>query len=167
MIHALRPPYVQKSRETPEPQKSGQGKRETLLRWNYATDAEGNITAITNPNDAADSRSFGYQDVQYFLTTGNGPWGNLSWSYDQIGNRLSETRDGVTDTYSYLANAGSGNTAILQQIQLGIGGFKTYTYGPAGYPEEVNAGGHLVDFTSDAAGGIYAGTVDHGVYGLR
>ena len=77
---------------------------------------------------------------------------NLNWTCDMIGNRLSEPRDSVTDAYSYLQNAGSGNTAILQQIQLGIGGFKTYTYGPAGHLEEVNAGGNVIDFTSDAAG---------------
>ena len=124
----------------------------SLLSWTYTTDHEGNILSIADTLTPASSRTFAYQDVHYFLATGNGSWGDLSWTYDKIGNRLTETRDGVTDVYSYSPNASTGNTAILQQIQLGIGGFKTYTYGPAGHLEQVNAGGNGIDLTSDAAG---------------
>jgi hypothetical protein len=53
-----------------------------------------NITAITDALSPADNRTYGYQDVAYFLTQGDGPWGALGWSYDKIGNRLTETRDG-------------------------------------------------------------------------
>ena len=128
------------------------GPGSSRLSWAYTTDHEGNILSITDNLTPANSRTFAYQDVPYFLSTGNGPWGDLSWTYDRIGNRLTETRDGVTDAYSYVPNASLGNTAILQQVQLGIGGFKTYTYGPAGHLEELNAGGNVIDFTSDAAG---------------
>ncbi len=44
------------------------------------------------------TRSYGYQDVDYFLTSADGPWGSQSWTYDRIGNRLTETDDGATDT---------------------------------------------------------------------
>ncbi len=124
----------------------------TALRWNYSTDAEGNITTISNPNNAADNRTFAYQDVQYYLTSGNGPWGALSWTYDQIGNRLTETRDGLTDTYSYVQNAGSNNTAILEQIQLGIGGQRSYQHGPAGHMTQIDSAGNVTDLAYDAAG---------------
>jgi len=99
-----------------------------------------------------ETRSYSYQDVQYFLTGGDGPWGSLAWTYDRIGNRLSEIRDGVTDTYTYLTNTGGGNTAILDQITLGVGGTRDYQFGAAGQLEQVTAGANEVVFTSDDEG---------------
>ena len=84
------------------------------------------------------------------------PWGTRNWSYDKIGNRLSETRDGVTDTYSYAANAAAGNTALLTQISLGSGGTKTYQHGPAGHLTRVNAAGNQVLLEIDAEGRLSA-----------
>jgi RHS repeat-associated protein len=100
------------------------------------------------------SRTFGYQDFQYFLTSGDGPWGTLAWTYDQIGNRLNETRDGgPPDTYVYESNvAATGNLARLDQIQLGVGGIRDYTFGSAGHLEQVAAGANVVDFSSDEEG---------------
>ena len=64
-----------------------------LLTWNYTVDLVGNPTAISQTQPAAVSRTYGYQDWQYYLTSGAGPWsGPLSWTYDKIGNRLTETR---------------------------------------------------------------------------
>ena len=100
-------------------------------------------------------RSLAYQDVQYFLTGATGPWPeDLAWSYDQIGNRLDETRTPpggapVTDTYQYLANGGSADTPILDQVNLGIGGTHGYTWDPAGNLDQVAAGANLVDFSFD------------------
>jgi RHS repeat-associated protein len=128
----------------------------TLFGWTYVTDGEGNITAVTDTLSPADSRTYGYQDVAYFLTQGDGPWGALSWSYDKIGNRLSETRDGATDTYSYLPNAAAGNTALLDQITLAVGGTRDYAYGPAGHLEQVTAGANEVLFGSDDEGRLSA-----------
>ncbi|HEX6898998.1 MAG TPA: hypothetical protein VF789_04765 [Thermoanaerobaculia bacterium] len=102
------------------------------LDWTYTTDALGNVNAITDNLDAAGSRSFAYQDVQYFLTQGNGPWGTRSWTYDKTGNRLSETRDGVTDTYTYAANAAAANSPRLVGIQRGAGGTSQLFYDEAG-----------------------------------
>ena len=96
-----------------------------IFDWQYNTDAEGNITSILDSLDAANHRTYGYQGFQYFLTQGDGPWGDLSWTYDRIGNRQSETRDGVMDTYAYVPNGAGGNSAQLQEIQLGAGGTRT------------------------------------------
>lgn len=48
----------------------------------------------------------------------------MTWPriYDRIGNRLTEARDGVTDTYGYQLNGPGGNTASLDIITLGSGG---------------------------------------------
>ncbi|HKI02006.1 MAG TPA: hypothetical protein VKK31_08505 [Thermoanaerobaculia bacterium] len=65
-------------------------------------------------------------------TLGNGPWGARSWSYDKTGNRLTETRGAVTDTYTYLANATSGNTPQIDRIVPGAGPALLYSYDEAG-----------------------------------
>jgi len=104
-------------------------------------------------------RTYSYQDVQYFLTGASGiaPEGpdTLSWTYDAIGNRLTETRDAgtpQTDTYQYAPNAATGNTPVLDQITLGVGGTRDYTWGAAGHLEDVGTMANPVDFTWDAAG---------------
>jgi RHS repeat-associated protein len=103
------------------------------LDWTYATDAVGNVTAITDNLNAAGSRSFTYQDHQYFLTQGNGPWGTRGWIYDKSGNRLSETRGSVTDVYSYALNAAGRNSSRLAQITRGgSGGASQLFYDTAG-----------------------------------
>ncbi|NJL27104.1 MAG: hypothetical protein HC897_04065 [Thermoanaerobaculia bacterium] len=76
-----------------------------LLDWQYTIDDVGNPTAIADLLDPLKDRSYGYQDFQYYLTSGVGPWGNLAWVYDKIGNRLRETRGGVADVYSYVLAA--------------------------------------------------------------
>ncbi|HKI02004.1 MAG TPA: RHS repeat-associated core domain-containing protein, partial [Thermoanaerobaculia bacterium] len=102
------------------------------LSWSYSTDAVGNILSIADTSNAANNRAYGYRDPQYFLTQGNGPWGTRSWSYDKTGNRLTETRDAVTDTYTYLANATGGNTPQIDRIVPGAGPAILYSYDEAG-----------------------------------
>ena len=106
----------------------------------------------TNRTPQAETKTYAYQDFQYFLTRGDGPWGSLAWSDDRIGNRLSETRDGATDTYTYVANAASGNTAVLGQITLAVGGTRDYQFGAAGHLEQVTAGANQVLFASNDEG---------------
>ncbi len=72
------------------------------------------------------------------LTSATGPWAGLGWTYDRIGNRLSESQVGepVPFTYGYQQNGLGGNTSKLTQIQPrpqgNGGGSITQTYGPAG-----------------------------------
>ena len=92
---------------------------------------------------------YSYQDFQYFLRGADGPpWGALGWTYDRIGNRLTEDRNGSIDTYSYVSN-GSGNTAILTQA-----GSRTYTTGGAGHVTSIADGGDQVDLPIDDAGRV-------------
>ncbi len=84
-----------------------------VLDWSYTTDPVGNITGITDLPNAANNRTYAYQDIQYFLTQGNGPWGPRSWTYDRIGDRLTETRGTVTDTYAYPTNTAGGRNPKL------------------------------------------------------
>src|SRR5215210_4460219 len=105
---------------------------------------------------ATNNRTYSYQDNHYFLTQGNGPWGPRSWTYDKIGNRLTEARGATTDSYSYVAGAGAGHTPILSQIQLGAGGARTYQFGPAGHLEQTATGADATLFRNDAASRLSA-----------
>jgi hypothetical protein len=100
---------------------------------------------------STNDRVFGYRDFQYFLTQGNGPWGTRSWSYDKIGNRLSETRGGVLDTYTYFLNGVSGHSPKLSQIALGGGGTKTFGYDAIGDQMSVDTASDAIDLVYDAA----------------
>jgi hypothetical protein len=84
------------------------------LDWDYTVDAVGNVTSIADGLTPSASRSFTYQDRQYFLTQASGPWPTLAWTYDKIGDRLTETQTGepLPFTYTY-----SGATPKLLQIQ--------------------------------------------------
>ncbi len=86
------------------------------------------------------------------MTQGDGPWGALAWTYDRIGNRLSETRNSVTDTYAYVPNAAFGNSAQLDEIQLGAGSTRGFTYDAAGNQTQVDTAGDMVDRAYDDAG---------------
>jgi hypothetical protein len=124
-----------------------------LLDWDYTTDGVGNPTFIDDLLGGVD-RDYGYQYFQYFLTQGDGPWGTLDWTYDRIGNRLTESRDGgAADVYGYQLNSGAlGNTARLTSIQHGVGGTTTFGYDAAGNQIQTSASGDVTDWTYDDAG---------------
>lgn len=126
----------------------------TLFDWDYTTDAAGNILSIDDVLAPSASRTYTYQDVQYFLTQGDGPWGTHTWTYDRIGNRLTETRtpDFAFDEYLYKKNADNGNTATLFEIQPSTGDARLYAFGPAGHFENLTVGTQQVQATTDAEG---------------
>lgn len=65
-----------------------------LFDWEYTTDAVGNPTE-QDDLVASQTRTFDYQDHQYFLTDAVGPWpGPLAWTYDRIGHSLARQRGG-------------------------------------------------------------------------
>jgi len=83
---------------------------------------------ITQINDGTNPQTYSYVDNLYFLKQGDGPWGTRSWTYDRIGNRLTEIRGATTDTYNY-----TSHNPRLGSITLGgAAGTRAYTYDPAG-----------------------------------
>jgi hypothetical protein len=124
-----------------------------LLDWSYATDFVGNITSISDLLNSANNRTYGYQDIHYFLTQGNGPWGPRSWTYDKIGNRLTETRGAITDTYTYLANATGGRNPKLQSVAPPTGESRKYGYDAAGNNTFLYDRGAVVEHTISSGEG--------------
>ncbi len=86
-----------------------------VLDWRYTTDAMGNVTAIDD-TETGGQRVFTRQDHQYYLRSAAGPWGQLSWTYDRHGNRLTEVRDGITTNFVYAPNAAGGSSPSLIEI---------------------------------------------------
>ena len=140
------------------------GSPSSLLSWTYATDNVGNISSIADALSAANNRTYGFQDHQYFLTRGDGPWGTRSWTYDRIGNRLTETHGGTTDTYTYqlVPPPGNGHSPLLSTVQLGAGGTRTYQYDPAGNLQQISQGSTSTSLTNDAANRLAAITTSPG-----
>jgi RHS repeat-associated protein len=61
----------------------------------------GQLHTVTAPNTPWYDRTFVYDGLKR-LTLAEGPFGTLAYGYDDAGNRLSETRTGVSDTYAYV-----------------------------------------------------------------
>ena len=68
--------------------------------WEYFRDDVGNILNITDHADANQNKSFTYNDL-YQLESSATPFGDIDWTYDNTGNRLTRTEGTLVDTYSY------------------------------------------------------------------
>lgn len=128
------------------------GATSVVLRDGFSVAAGAAFAAGTDSDLDGGTWTFDYQDNAYFLTSATGPWGDLAWTYDKIGNRVSETRDGWADAYAYTTNGAGGNTPKLLRIDLAFGGTREFGYGEAGHLTEVDSNGNVVLFTYDAAG---------------
>jgi RHS repeat-associated protein len=103
----------------------------SILKYTYADDANGNITSIANGLDATKNRSFAYDSLDRITSaTSTGLWGSLSWTYDKVGNRLTEG----TNAYAYISNTNKLSSA--NGLSYGFDtngnttaeGTRTYTY---------------------------------------
>ena len=75
-----------------------------LAKFNFTYSAIDNIIALTDDLNGGENQSFAY-DPLYRLTSATGGYGDLAYSYDKVGNRLTETDDGVTDSYAYATDS--------------------------------------------------------------
>jgi len=62
------------------------------------------------------------------------------------------TAHGQVASWTEATNAATGNTPVLDQVTLGVGGTRDYTWGAAGQLEEVGTMANPVDLAWDAAG---------------
>ncbi|MCG7921411.1 MAG: RHS repeat protein [Candidatus Thiodiazotropha lotti] len=72
----------------------------SVLDDSYGHDPVGNITSWQDLIQSSRDQSFDYDELDR-LTDALGAYGDLDYSYDAIGNRLSLTEDGVSESYSY------------------------------------------------------------------
>ncbi len=83
----------------------------SIMDLAYTQDPNGNITQIQNLSDPTRTQTFGYDEIDR-LVSATGIYGQISHTYDPVGNRLDRTADGKTDTYAY----GGGTNRLLQVV---------------------------------------------------
>ncbi len=94
-----------------------------IMNYAYSHDPAGNITKITDSLNPSASKAFIY-DPSDRLVSASGSWGNLSWTYDANGNRLTQNDGTAADTYTYNANrlmsvTSDGQTRNYQYTESG------------------------------------------------
>jgi YD repeat-containing protein len=87
----------------------------------YGYDANRNLTSITGTNTPWYSQAFEYDQLNR-LTSGAGRYGTISYTYDDVGNRLTRDTNGTVETYTY-----STGMNRLQQITGGTNP-RTFAY---------------------------------------
>jgi RHS repeat-associated protein len=104
----------------------------TVMNLSYPTyDANGNIIAINNTLDPTKNKSFTYDALDRLSTaSASGLWGSLAWTYDGVGNRLTEN----STVYSYvpgtnkLSGVGGSTYSFDSDGNTTSDGTRGYTY---------------------------------------
>ena len=124
----------------------------------YAHDPNGNILDIIDHVDPNENESFSY-DALNRLESATGPWGNLEWTFDNVGNRLSYAVAGGTTNYGYymgtnrlesLTGATSATFTYDANGNLAAAGSRQYQYNENNRLVRVTDGIVLGDYSYDA-----------------
>ena len=91
----------------------------TVQSLAYVYDSDNNVSSITDAVNAANIQTFGYDVLNRLTsaTSGTGGYGIYGWTYDKLGNRLTQTVGSATTTYTYTP----GNRLAT----ITVGGLKT------------------------------------------
>jgi RHS repeat-associated protein len=133
-----------------------------LQNLTYAYDAANNVSSIIDGVTAGNSQTFGY-DALDRLTSAAGGYGSFGYTYDSVGNRLSQTSAGAAATYSYAAGSNQLTAITATGVPQAIGYDKAGNvtnfspanalYNQAGQLATVMAGNNLIArYTYDAFG---------------
>jgi len=73
----------------------------------YAYDNANNVKSITDAVNAANSQTLTYDPTNRLIgaASGTGGYGTFSWTYDNVGNRLTQIQGSITTTYTYAAGS--------------------------------------------------------------
>ncbi|MCP5416287.1 MAG: RHS domain-containing protein [Chromatiaceae bacterium] len=99
---------------------------DTLQDIAFLFDDTGNLIWLSDASDAANDQTFGY-DALNRLVQADGSYGNHSYLYDALGNRLAEIRDWNQDNYDYAIDSHH-----LLSVQASGGNWTSRSYDAAG-----------------------------------
>jgi RHS repeat-associated protein len=149
------------------------------LQYTYSVD--NNITSISNTKNTAAIQTYVY-DARGRLSSNNAVgYGQVSWTYDSVGNRLTQTTAAQSQTYSLAADSNkllstAGQTPRSFQYDS-AGNLRRETVQGANNDREYNGFGALIGFTRDAPysiSGVFgpshnaaAGVWQYGIDGLQ
>jgi RHS repeat-associated protein len=137
-----------------------------LQNLTYAYDAANNVSSIADGVTAGNGQTFGY-DALDRLTSAAGGYGGFGYTYDGVGNRLTQNSAGSATTYSYAAHSNqlmaitaSGAPQAIGYTKSGnvnnfssAGAITSLAYNQAGQLATVMAGSSLAaQYTYDAFG---------------
>lgn len=105
-----------------------------LLHLTYGYDADSNVKTIADAVAPANSQTLGYDPLSR-LNSATGGYGSVVYTYDQVGNRLTEKRGTVTTNYGYKAN-----TDLLETLTIGTTTTEIFGYSAAGNINNFNPG---------------------------
>jgi RHS repeat-associated protein len=138
----------------------------TLQNLTYQYDSDDNVLSVTDGVSPADSQAFQY-DVLDRLTNANGGYGNLRYSYDPVGNRLTQTAGSVRTGYVYQPHTnrlsvirtsttrqvvGTSPAGDITSFTPALGPVSTLTYNQAGRLATVMGTGPAAQYAYDAFG---------------
>jgi RHS repeat-associated protein len=95
-----------------------------VQKLTYAYDSANNVKSITDAVNAANSQTLTYDPINRLIgaASGSGGYGTFSWTYDKVGNRLTQVQGSTTTTYTYTAGSNrlaaytvTKATAMLEQ----------------------------------------------------
>jgi YD repeat-containing protein len=86
----------------------------------YAYDAADNVLSIADAVTTGNSQALGY-DVLNRLTSATGAYGAFGWTYDKLGNRLTQTLAGTATAYGYTAGTSRLASIIAGGITTPVG----------------------------------------------
>lgn len=141
----------------------------SLINDNYSYDAVGNITVKS-------TASYGY-DPLYRLLSENSDVGLFDYSYDAIGNRLTEGENGSSSSYIYPFDSSRLSAINATPISYDAAGNiitdvqRSYTIDAAGRVQDVSisgavAGSYSYNANNQRTGKTVNGSTTHYVYGL-
>ena len=146
--------------------------------WSYSYDLVSNIDSISNALDIQSSQSFTYDKLSRLLTA-DGFYGDLEFTYDGVGNRLSKTDNGATDDYIYGFESHHleeviGETARLYSYDeagnMLSDGETTFTYNQSGRMKTAAKDGmnalYLYNFKGERSFKQVNGVTSHYIYDL-
>jgi RHS repeat-associated protein len=135
-----------------------------LLSWSYVPDPNGNVSTLTDNLDASRSKGFGYDPLDR-LTHAEGIYGTIDYTYDDVGNRLTETvNDRLANTYVYVPKPTGGNRLsevrgdLPKQFGYDFNGNitkengKTYVYSQANRLSRVLESGLVAEYVHNGEG---------------
>jgi RHS repeat-associated protein len=135
----------------------------TLTDFAYVRDAVGDPTQVTRSGDIAETATYTYDSsnrltsVCFQVSCPNGSDPFIRWTYDAVGNRLTETRPSGTTTYTYdaadeLTAAGAVTYAYDANGQETRAGSRTYSYNDAGRLIATTLGASTTTYSYDGDG---------------
>jgi RHS repeat-associated protein len=129
----------------------------TLSDFQATLDPVGNPTQIVRSGDIASTEHFTYDQNDRLTSVSGTNSPDISWTYDQVGNRLTETRGENTTDYSYnaddeLTQAGSQSFSYDVNGNELSDGTRTFTYNAASELTSSKNGDDTTTYSYDGDG---------------